>query len=339
MPTVIVTGGAGFIGSNLVRHLRRERPDWAIVNVDKLSYAGNLANLEGIEAGPNYAFIHSDVADLTAMHRVWSRARVKYVFHLAAETHVDRSLKDPLPFVRTNVEGTAVLLELARSQGVQKFIHMSTDEVYGAVSEGSAEVFTEESPLRPRNPYAATKAAADLLCQAAHTSHRLPVVIVRPTNNYGPYQHPEKFLPLMITNLLLGEQVPIYGTGRQKRDWLQVDDTCAALIKLAELAEPGSIYNLAGSGLVSNLEVARKVLKLLKLDEERLTKVADRPGHDFSYPLSAKKAREELGIRPTTSLEEGLRRTVLWFQSHESWWRAIREGGFREYYRNHYKEL
>jgi dTDP-glucose 4,6-dehydratase len=338
--TVVVTGGAGFIGSNLVRYLRRKHRDWRIFNIDKLTYAGNLNNLAGIEVGPDYSFIQGDVADRAMLTRVWARRKVKYVFHLAAETHVDRSLNDAVPFVRTNVEGTAVLLDIARAEGVEKFIYMSTDEVYGAVPGGSDEVFTEESPLKPRNPYSATKAAADLLSQVAYTSREMPVVILRAANNYGPYQHPEKFLPLMLTNLLEGRKVPIYGTGQQLRDWLFVEDTCKALVALAEQAESGSIYNLAGSGLIPNIELARKVLGVLKKEEEdSLKMVEDRPGHDFSYPLNAEKIERELNIKPQTKLDDGLRRTILWYRSNEDWWRSIREGKFKDYYKKQYSEL
>ncbi len=340
MTTVVVTGGAGFIGSNLVRYLRRKHQDWRIFNIDKLTYAGNLDNLAGIEVGPEYNFIQGDVADGAMLARVWARRRVKYVFHLAAETHVDRSLNDAVPFVRSNVEGTAVLLDVARAEGVEKFIYMSTDEVYGAVPKGSDEVFTEDSPLKPRNPYSATKAAADLLCQVQYASREMPIVILRAANNYGPYQHPEKFLPLMLTNLMEGRQVPIYGTGQQLRDWLFVEDTCKALVTLAEHAEPGSIYNLAGSGIIPNIELARKVLGVLRMEEEdSLKMVEDRPGHDFSYPLSAEKIERELNIRSETKLDDGLRRTIFWYRSNEDWWRAIREGKFKDYYKKQYSEL
>ena len=338
--TVLVTGGAGFIGSNLVRYLRRERKDWRIFNIDKLTYAGNLNNLAGIEVGPDYSFVKGDVADRAMLSRVWARRKVKYVFHLAAETHVDRSLKDAVPFIRANVEGTAVLLDIARAEGVEKFIYMSTDEVYGAVPRGSDEVFTEDSPLKPRNPYSATKAGADLLCQVAHSSRDMPVVIVRAANNYGPYQHPEKFLPLMLTNLMQGNKVPVYGTGQQMRDWLYVEDTCKALVGLAERAEPGSVYNVAGSGLIPNIELARKVLSVMRLEEEESLKmVADRPGHDFSYPLNADKIERELNIRSETRLDDGLRRTIFWYRNNEAWWRPIREGRFKDYYKEQYSEL
>ena len=339
MLTAIVTGGAGFIGSNLVRALRRKRPDWRVINLDKLTYAGNLANLSGIEACAEYGFVQGDICDDTALDRIWSRGRINYVFHLAAETHVDRSLQDSRAFVRTNVEGTASLLEIARARGVDKFVYMSTDEVYGSVGRGSDETFTEASPLKPRNPYSATKAAADLLCQTAFISREMPIVIARAANNYGPYQYPEKFLPLMVTNLMLGEQVPIYGVGQQMRDWLYVEDTCDALLLIAEKAKPGSIYNIAGSGLVPNIDLAKEVLGILKLGEARLKMVADRPGHDFAYRLSAKKIADELGFCAGTKLGDGLRRTVFWYQSNEAWWKPIREGKFKDYYRKQYGEL
>jgi dTDP-glucose 4,6-dehydratase len=339
MPTMIVTGGAGFIGSNLVRTLRRKRPEWRVINLDKLTYAGNLANLNGVEIGPDYSFIQGDICDDSTLDRIWSRGKINYIFHLAAETHVDRSLQDARPFVQTNVEGTAALLAAARRNGIDKFIYMSTDEVYGSVEKGSEDVFTEASPMKPRNPYAATKAAADLLCQASHISHGLPVVIVRAANNYGPYQYPEKFLPLMVTNLLLGKQVPIYGEGLQMRDWLFVEDTCDTLITIAERAKPGAAYNIAGSGLVPNIDLAKEVLAILKFGEGRLTMVADRPGHDFAYKLSAKKLYDELGLRAATKLSDGLRRTVFWYQSNEGWWRPIREGKFKDYYQKQYSGL
>ncbi len=339
MATAVVTGGAGFIGSNLVRFLRRERPDWTIVNLDALTYAGNLNNLSGLEVGEHYNFIHGDVADPSVLERLWSRTEVDYVFHLAAETHVDRSLKDVRPFLRTNIEGTSALMEICRAAGIKKFVHVSTDEVYGPTPKDSELKHAEDAPFRPGNPYAATKAAADLLCQSVFNSFGFPVVIVRPTNNYGPYQHPEKFLPLMTTNLLTGGQVPIYGQGEQMRDWLYVEDTCRALLLLAESAEAGRAYNLAGTGLVSNLEFARRVLRILKLDENRLAFVPDRPGHDFAYSVDDSKIRAELGFERRTSLEDGLLRTVFWYRENEDWWRGVREGRFKDYYEQQYPGL
>jgi dTDP-glucose 4,6-dehydratase len=337
--TALVTGGAGFIGANLVRFLRKERPDWTVVNVDKLTYAGNLSNLAGVEVGDNYVFIHGDIAEPSVLERLWSRTEIDFVFHLAAETHVDRSLKDVRPFLRTNIEGTSALIDICRAAGVKKFVYVSTDEVYGPTPRDSGVKLGEDAPFRPGNPYSATKAAADLLCQAASNSFEFPVVIARPTNNYGSYQHPEKFLPLMATNLLTGGQVPVYGKGEQMRDWLYVEDTCRALLLLAEQGEVGKAYNIAGTGLIPNLEFAREVLRILRLDEDCLTFVPDRPGHDFAYSIDDTRIRSELGFAERTGLEDGLLRTVYWYKENETWWRAVREGRFKEYYEQQYPGL
>jgi len=335
----LVTGGAGFIGSNLIAYLLRERPDWDVVCFDKLTYAGNLANLRLAEGNPRFTFVRGDVASSDDVHALFAEHSFTFVFHLAAETHVDRSIQDAAPFVRTNLVGTAVLLEAARAAGVARFVHMSTDEVYGSIPAGSDESFDESSPLRPRNPYSATKAGADLLCQSYVTTFEMPVTIARPTNNYGSYQFPEKFLPLMITNLIEGRPIPIYGSGENLRDWLYVEDTCRALLMMAEKAEPGAIYNVAADELIPNIELARRVLSLMGQGPEMLRHVKDRPGHDFCYRLNAQRIREELGFTPSVGLDEGLSRVVAWYRENESWWREIKTGEYVKYFGRQYPEI
>jgi len=336
---VLVTGGAGFIGSNLVAYLLRVRPDWRIVCFDKLTYAGNLANLRGTEGNPQFSFVRGDAASCDEVRALFSRDRFTLVFHLAAETHVDRSIRDVAPFVRANFQGTAVMLDAARTAGVARFLYVSTDEVYGSTPAGSDECFDESSPLKPRNPYSATKAAADLLCQSYIATYEMPVVIARPTNNYGPYQFPEKFLPLMITNLTEERPIPIYGSGQNLRDWLYVEDTCRALLMIAEDARPGSVYNVAGNQLLPNVELARRVVALMGRGPEMLRTVKDRPGHDFCYRLSGERIGRELGFTPSVALDEGLSRVIAWYRENEKWWREIKSGEYLNYYREQYPEI
>jgi dTDP-glucose 4,6-dehydratase len=318
---LLVTGGCGFIGTNFISSLLGHRNDCEVVNLDALTYAGNKANLQELEGDTRYHFIHGRIEDPAAVGEAMSG--VDAVVHLAAESHVDRSIADAAPFVTTNVLGTQVLLDAARQANVKRFVHVSTDEVYGAL--GAAGRFAEDTPLRPRSPYAASKAAGDLIAQAYWETHRLPVVVVRPSNNYGPYQFPEKFIPLMVTNLIEGRKVPVYGKGENVRDWLYVGDCCSAIELVLERGQPGEAYNVGGESERHNIEVARLVVKHLGSDEDVIEHVPDRPGHDFRYALDNAKIARELGWRPQKKFEDGLGNTVAWYREHADWWRPLKE--------------
>ncbi|HVB97879.1 MAG TPA: dTDP-glucose 4,6-dehydratase [Candidatus Dormibacteraeota bacterium] len=332
---VLVTGGAGFIGSNLVHLLLRESPDMEITNVDKLTYAGNLENLADVGDSPRYRFIHADVADARAVARAFEHG-FDAVIHLAAETHVDRSLEDAAPFLHTNIVGTQVLLEAARRHGVSRFIHISTDEVYGSAPAGVD--FPESAPLHPSSPYAASKAAADLLVLSyVHTFH-LPALILRCTNNFGPYQFPEKLIPLMIANAMEDRSLPVYGDGLQARDWLYVEDYCRAILLALGGGRDGEIYNVSAGRPRTNLEVIGALLDRLGKPHSLITFVEDRPGHDRRYALDSRKLREELGWAPQRSFEEALAATVDWNRSNAAWIERCRSGAYRSYYRRHYTQ-
>ncbi|MGB9834883.1 MAG: dTDP-glucose 4,6-dehydratase [bacterium] len=318
---ILVTGGCGFIGSNFIRYMLRKYPDVEIVNLDALTYAGNTENLKDIENEARYQFVHGRVEDAERLEEALEG--VEAVVHFAAESHVDRSILDAAPFIKTNVLGTQVLLNSALKHEIKKFVHISTDEVYGALGEEG--VFKETDPFRPRSPYAASKAAADLLVQAYFTTYGLPVCIARPSNNYGPYQFPEKLIPLMITNLIEGKNVPVYGQGLNVRDWLFVEDNCQAIDLILEKGKPGEAYNIGGKCEKHNIEVVREVLKVMGKSEEMVEFVPDRPGHDFRYALDNTKIESELGWNPATSFEEGIRRTVEWYTNNSHWWKPLKE--------------
>jgi len=319
---VLVTGGCGFIGSNFVRRLLAVRPEAAVVNLDALTYAGNPENLRDLEGSPRYRFVRGDVARREDVEAAMEGG-VDAVVHFAAESHVDRSILDAAPFLRTNVAGTQVLLEAAREGKVGRFVHVSTDEVYGTL--GPTGTFTEETPLAPNSPYAASKAASDLLARAAFRTHGFPVVVTRASNNYGPYQFPEKLIPLAITNVLDELEVPVYGDGRQVRDWLFVEDHCDGLLAVLDRGRPGEVYNLGGGAERENLDVIRSLLRLLGAPESRIRFVADRPGHDRRYSLDSSKASNELGYSPRRTFERGLEETVAWYREHASWWRPLKD--------------
>jgi len=321
---VLVTGGAGFIGSNLVRHLLVRRPSWEVVNLDSLTYAGNLDNLADLDRHPRYRFVRGDIADPAAVRRAMAGCR--WVLHLAAESHVDRSIEGSLPFLHTNVSGTGVLLEEASRVGVERFVHVSTDEVYGSL--GPRGRFTERTPLSPNSPYAASKAASDLLVRSFHVTHGVPAIVTRCCNNYGPFQFPEKFIPLMILRALAGEPLPIYGDGKYVRDWIHVEDHCAALLRVLERGSPGEVYNIGSDATWRNLEVARRILDLAGRPRTQLHHVVDRPGHDRRYAIDARKLRRDLGWKPVWGFERGLRETVRWYRANESWWRRILTGTY-----------
>jgi len=334
MTRVLVTGGAGFIGSNFARHLAARRPDWEIVVLDKLTYAGRRENLADLEGRRGFSFVQGDIADREAVAAVLPGCA--YVVNFAAETHVDRSLYDAGSFIQTDVYGTFVLLEEARrASGLRMFVQISTDEVYGSVESGSSR---ETDALMPRNPYSASKAGADRLAYSYFATYGLPVIVTRASNNYGPYQYPEKVIPLFVTHALDGVPVPLYGDGMNVRDWLHVDDHCRAVDLLLEAGRPGETYNIGGGNEVRNIDLTRRILELVGRPESLIRPVADRPGHDRRYSLDCAKLRD-MGWAPQVPFEDGLRRTVEWYRANEAWWRPIKEESpaFRDHYQKHYK--
>ncbi|HEV8530544.1 MAG TPA: dTDP-glucose 4,6-dehydratase [Methylomirabilota bacterium] len=327
---ILVTGGAGFIGCNFVRHILTAHPDDAVVNFDKLTYAGNLENLRDVEKDPRYRFVRGDICDRAQVREAMEG--VEAVVHFAAETHVDRSNAGAAEFLSTNVTGTFTLLEAARELKVSRFVAIGTDEVYGSITKGAAR---ELDPLNPSNPYSASKAAADLLARAYWTTHRLPVIVTRSSNNFGPYQYPEKIIPLFITNAIEDKPLPLYGDGKNVRDWLYVLDNCAAIDLVLRKGKDGEIYNIGGSHEVENIVLTRQVLRLVGKPDTLITPVADRPGHDRRYALDSAKAHG-LGWKPAHTFAKALEATVSWYKSHEAWWKPIKSGAFRAYYEKQY---
>jgi len=332
--TVLVTGGAGFIGSNLIRWILANR-DWRIVNLDALTYAGNLANLHDVESDPRYSFVHGRIEDVVLVRSVLSEYGIEGIIHCAAESHVDRSIMAAAPFVETNVRGTLSLLEAAREHDVERFIHVSTDEVYGSLGPTDPP-FTEESPLAPNSPYAASKAAADCLVRAFVHTYNLPAIITRCSNNYGPYQFPEKLIPLVIANALDDRPIPIYGDGLQVRDWIYVLDHCRGLVSAYERGCIGQTYNFGGRSERGNIEVVRSILRLLGKPESLIDHVADRPGHDRRYAINCDKAERELDWRPHVTFEKGLEKTIRWYLDNRQWVDEVRSGEYRSYYERQY---
>jgi dTDP-glucose 4,6-dehydratase len=329
---LLVTGGAGFIGTNFVRHVLQAHPDWEVTNLDKLTYAGNLGNLKDIEASPKYRFIKGDIVDRKLVDDLLGQG-LDVIVSFAAESHVDRSILDASPFIETNVKGTQVLLEGAKKHGISRFVQVSTDEVYGSIDSGA---FTEKSNLSPSSPYSASKASADLLCGAYFKTHRLPVIITRCTNNLGPYQFPEKLIPLVITNALEDKPVPVYGDGLNVRDWIFVADHCRGLDTVIQKGLPGQIYNIGGGNEKTNLEIIRRLLELLKKPQSLIQFVTDRPAHDRRYALDCSKIGIELGWKPAYSFEKALSATVDWYLKNEPWWRSIKSGEYSKYYETMY---
>ena len=334
--TILVTGGMGFIGSNFIRYALREHPAVRVVNLDKVTYAGNPRNLVDVEEDSRYAFVRADVCDAEAVSKALTAHGADQVVHFAAETHVDRSILETGDFIRTNVEGTRILLDAARVAGVRRFLHISTDEVYGSL--GASGSFSEESPILPNSPYAASKAGADVLARAYHVTYGLPVVITRTCNNYGPFQFPEKFIPLMIVNAFRGEPLPIYGDGLYVREWLHVEDHCRALALVLAEGRPGEVYNIGSEEERANMEVAREILRLTERPETLLRHVKDRPGHDRRYAINHAKIRRDLGWAPKIPFAAGLRHAVEWYHRHEAWWQEILSGEYRSYYQRQYGE-
>jgi dTDP-glucose 4,6-dehydratase len=331
---LLVTGGAGFIGSSYVRLARRLRPAEPVVNVDLLTWAGNLENLQDLEGDSNHLFVRADVRDREAMSELMRRHAIEAVVNFAAESHVDRSIESPEPFLTTNVGGTLSLLEAARGAGVRRFLQVSTDEVYGTL--GPTGAFDETSPLAPRSPYAASKAAADHFVMAFHQTHGMDTVITRATNTYGPYQFPEKLIPLMILNALEGQPLPLYGDGLHVRDWIHVEDHCAAIELVLVRGQAGQIYNVGAESERPNIEVVRAILRLTGASESLVRHVADRPGHDRRYATNPRKLRGELGWQPRRRFDEGLAETVAWYRANAAWASHVRSGAYRDYYERQY---
>lgn len=337
---LLVTGGAGFIGSNFIQYWLKTYPGDTLVNLDKLTYAGNLENLGSVENFPNYTFIKGDICDSGVVSN--SMRGVDTVVHFAAESHVDRSILGPSIFIVTNVVGTQTLLEAALKEGVQRFHHVSTDEVYGTLELNSKEKFSETTPYNPRSPYSASKAASDHLVRAYHTTFDLPITITNCSNNYGPYQFPEKLISLAVTNSLEEKKIPIYGKGNQVRDWLYVEDHCRAIDLVLQKGKLGETYCIGSledqESEITNLEVVKLILKALKKDESLIDLVKDRPGHDVRYAMDWTKINKELGWEPKEDFVTWLNKTIEWYQKNEKWWKRVKSGEYKEYYKNQYKK-
>lgn len=340
---VLITGGSGFIGSNLVRFILRERPEWRITNLDCLSYSGNPENLADLDDEPRYTFVHGDIRDGEKLAGLLGD--VDAVAHLAAESHVDRSIIDSRPFIESNVLGTQVLLDAVRKANAQRdtpirLLHVSTDEVYGSLPLDNPEVkFSEASPIQPSSPYSASKAASDLLVLAAHHTFGLDVVVTRCSNNFGPYQFPEKVIPLFVTNLIDGKKAPLYGDGLNVRDWIHTDDHCDALLTVLEQGRAGEAYNVGADNEQNNLMLTRSILSIMGCGDEMIEYVKDRPGHDRRYAIDSTKMRTELGWHATRSAwPAALEATIKWYVDNEAWWRRIRSGEYRDYYRQQYEQ-
>jgi len=332
---IFVTGGAGFIGSNFIRHVLSLKQGYKIVNYDKLTYAGNLANVESVADNQNYSFVRGDICNETAVEE--SMRGCDAVVHFAAESHVDRSISEPAPVVETNVTGTFILLEVARKLHVERFVHISTDEVYGDMAPGT---FADENfYIRPSSPYAASKAASDLLVRSYVRTYEFPGMITRSSNNYGPFQFPEKFLPLLITNAFDDKPLPIYGDGKQQREWLHVEDNCRGVLAVLERGRVGEVYNIGSLDIQENLATAQRLLRLMGKPETLISHVKDRRGHDRRYALDCRKMDEDLGWKPVISFEEGLRQTIEWYKSHPEWMADVRSGEYRLYFEKRYANL
>ena len=330
---ILVTGGAGFIGSNFIRYFLQKYSQYQIINLDKLTYAGNLDNLSDVENRPNYRFVKGDICDSELVNKI-VKDGVDAIVHFAAESHVDRSIYDPAIFVKTNVLGTQTLLESALKFKIDRFIQISTDEVYGSLGkEGS---FTESSPLLPNSPYSASKASSDLLVRSYFETFGLPAIITRCTNNYGPYQFPEKLIPLFITNALFDQSLPIYGDGLYVRDWIYMEDHCKALDVILHQGKVGEIYNIGGGNEKTNLGITDLILQKLNKPKSLIQHVKDRPAHDRRYSLDCSKIKTQLGWKPSTPFEEGIAKTVDWYSTHQSWWQKIKSGEYLKYYEKHY---
>lgn len=330
---ILLTGGAGFMGSNMVRFLLNKYDDAFVVNLDKLTYAGNLDNLKDIVGHPRYVFVKADIADQSAIESVFREHRPECVLNYAAETHVDRSILDPSSFIRTDVFGTYTLLETSRRHHLKRYIQISTDEVYGSTDDG---LFSETTPFDPSSPYAASKAGADHLVRAYWRTYQLPTIVTHSCNFFGPFQYPEKLIPLFITNLLEGQRVPVYGDGQQVREWIYVPDHCRAIDEILQHGQPGGVYNIGTGERFTNLEVTRKVLRLLGAGDDMIEHVKDRPGHDRRYAIDSTRLRTELGWEPLHTFDNGLVSTIRWYRENDWWWKKLKSGQYLEYYRAQY---
>ncbi|MBI2658438.1 dTDP-glucose 4,6-dehydratase [Candidatus Woesearchaeota archaeon] len=328
---LLVTGGSGFIGSNFIRLILSKYPGYSVINLDKLTYAGNPDNLKDAESNRNYKFVKGDICDSKIVRDLMKKTDA--VVHFAAETHVDRSIMDAGTFIQTDVYGTFVLLNEARKSNISKFIHISTDEVYGSIEKGS---FTEESSLNPTNPYSASKAGADRLAYSYFKTFNLPVCISRSSNNFGPYQHPEKFIPLFITNAIENKPLPLYGDGKNRRDWIYSPDNCRAIDLLLHKGKIGEVYNIGGGNEMENIEIAKMIIKELGKNEDMINLVRDRPGHDKRYSLNSRKIGH-LGFKPGRDFKSALKETIRWYTKNTQWWKKIKSGEYRRYYGRQYK--
>ena len=334
---ILVTGGAGFIGSNFIFYMRRKHPDDTLVCLDKLTYAGNLETLASVMDQPDFRFIRADIADREAVYRIFEAETPDVVVNFAAESHVDRSIENPAVFLETNVMGTQVLLDACRKYGIQRYHQVSTDEVYGDLPLDRPDLFfTEQTPLHTSSPYSASKASADLLCNAYQRTYGLPITISRCSNNYGPYQFPEKLIPLMIANALADKPLPVYGEGLNVRDWLYVEDHCAAIDLILEKGKVGQVYNIGGHNEMKNIDIVKRILGLLGKPESLITYVTDRKGHDMRYAIDPAYIHQKLGWLPETRFEDGIQKTVRWYLDNRPWWENIVNGEYQSYYERMY---
>ena len=334
---ILVTGGAGFIGSNFIFYMRRKHPEYELICLDKLTYAGNMETLASVMDGPSFKFIRGDIADREAVYGIFEAEKPDVVVNFAAESHVDRSIENPAVFLETNVMGTQALLDACRKYGVQRYHQVSTDEVYGDLPLDRPDLFfTEQTPLHTSSPYSASKAAADLLCNAYQRTYGLPITISRCSNNYGPYQFPEKLIPLMIANALADKPMPVYGEGLNVRDWLYVEDHCAAIDLILERGKVGQVYNIGGHNEMKNIDIVKRILGLLGKPESLITYVTDRKGHDMRYAIDPSFIHWELGWLPETRFEDGIQKTVRWYLENRAWWENIVSGEYQSYYERMY---
>lgn len=336
MKNILVTGGAGFIGSNFIKYILDKVKDFKIVNLDKLTYAGNLRNLQSVEDNPNYKFYKGDICNKELVDYIVSKEKIDTIVNFAAESHVDRSILSSNVFINTNVIGTNVLLEAAKNFELEKYLQISTDEVYGSL--GADGKFSETTPLSPNSPYSASKASADLLTRAYFHTYNVPAIITRCSNNYGPYQFPEKLIPLMIINALNEKALPVYGDGMNVRDWIYVEDHCEAIYLILTKGKSGEVYNIGASNEMPNIEIVKLILNYLKKDESLITFVKDRPGHDRRYAIDSSKIKTEIGWKPNHTFEVAIHKTIDWYIENKSWWEEIISGDYQNYYRKWYIE-
>ena len=335
--TIIVTGGAGFIGSNFIFHMLGKYPEYRIVCLDKLTYAGNLSTLKGVMDNPNFRFVKADICDREAVYQLFEEEKPDIVVNFAAESHVDRSIEDPGIFLQTNIMGTAVLMDACRKYGITRYHQVSTDEVYGDLPLDRPDLlFTEETPIHTSSPYSSSKASADLLALAYYRTYGLPVTISRCSNNYGPYQFPEKLIPLMIANCLAGKSLPVYGEGKNVRDWLYVEDHCRAIDLIVRKGRIGEVYNVGGHNEMANIDIVKLIIRELGQREDLITYVTDRKGHDLRYAIDPAKIHADLGWLPQTDFDTGIRQTIDWYLENKEWWETIISGEYQNYYEKMY---